>query len=180
MENKKYLDRFRYGIFFENNGLFLKWHTPFSSLKKIGNPEIDTDSGRLDIIWKDTVLLDGLKGDWHASSLNSYYLTSISYYQVGDDISLKNFDVYEAHLTKLLGNPVVDGDRNGDVSLNWENKYVSVFLYLFEMHCYRLSLSINYKKKPPRSLLFEAVTNIFVFGFKIQSYIRSKIDELRS
>ncbi|MFS4469792.1 hypothetical protein [Maribacter sp. 2210JD10-5] len=60
--NQNLIDNLNKGLFLEISNQLLPWKTPFSELKKLGNPELIKHSEqRTDLIWKDENILNGLK-----------------------------------------------------------------------------------------------------------------------
>lgn len=134
------------GIHFEKTDIFIPWNVPLSSIKDYGHPNIVYNGGKTEIIWKNKSLLDGITGNWV-----TYYFSyevdrtfkEIGLAFSGDKASLEAYSNIRQHLFKELGLPILQKEEDTDKELKWQIGNCYVFLYLFEMHAYRCTLTIG-------------------------------------
>lgn len=137
------------GIYIEEDNVLIEWGTSVRLLQKIASPEVLEQNGRTEIIWHDKTILKNLKGDWRFSFFPYEMFKSfdkISLFAIGDKQATEAYDKYKNILSNEIGEPSMSNEmQNGDKQLKWENKSHSIFLYLFEMHSLRCSLTISKK-----------------------------------
>lgn len=115
-------------------------------LKDLGNPLISFEISKYIFRWENSCFLNGLKGDLiysYSSNEINPILDQLVMYTAGDNESQKVFEYTKKHLYDLLGGPLQIEEDDNDRCITWSIGNVQVILYLFEMHAYRLSLTIK-------------------------------------
>jgi hypothetical protein len=133
------------GIQFENTNIFIPWKTRNKDLVKIGNPKVEKDSEEVTIYWPSSSLLYGLVGDWEVMYYNHKkyeYFYSIGLLFAGDDIAFKKYDEIKNHITATFGLPDLIKEEVGEKRIKWVLSEVELYLYLFEMHEFRVTFDI--------------------------------------
>lgn len=139
-------DKIKAGICFENSNAMIPWNMPLNKIELIDNPEIVNENGRLDIVWKNRALLDGINGNWTVSLFpdeKADLFKSIGVYLTGDQISKDTYSQMKSHLLELLGKPGIENETGEEREMKWTNGNYYIDLYLFEMHSFRLSLRVG-------------------------------------
>jgi hypothetical protein len=143
------MNEFENGIKFEGTEILIPWKTPIRKLKNFGSPDVVKRGDRIEFIWRNVSLLNGIGGNWMASfcycDFNNQYFNKVSLYFGGDKISFEAYGKIQQHLLKKLGHPIFQREDNHlkDKEIKWQIGQVYIYLYLFEMHEWRLSLSIG-------------------------------------
>jgi hypothetical protein len=149
------------GILFEDSNRYIQWMTPINDVVKNLNPEINKPGDRTTFIWGKHKILKGLELTlitefWDfGDEMENRRFNKIEYLVVGDDIAINGFDMIFKHLCKNYSEPIkkeiIDG---GESFCEWMIDDVKMTLYLFEMHCFRLSFKIEKKTFYPINTIY--------------------------
>ena len=134
-------------ICFEDSSICLEWGTELYKLKELGHPQVLAVGGKVQIIWQNMRLLEGIKGDWMISTFPPNDLNqpfkSIHIKYVGDKEANEAYLKIKQHLVSLVGEPSYVDENLQSNELKWLNEQYYIRLYLFEMHAFRCVLTIG-------------------------------------
>lgn len=134
-------------ICFEDSLVCIEWGTKLNKLKKIGEPQVLTVGGKIQIVWKNMSLLEGIKGDWMVSTFPPNDMKqpfkSIHVNYVGDKEANETYLKIKQHLVSLVGEPSYVNEDGQSHEIKWLNGQHYIHLYLFEMHAFRCVLTIG-------------------------------------
>jgi len=140
------------GILFEENGALLKWGKSLDTLGKTNHAKKEDKNGRTYYYWGTHSILNGLNLDLVSDYLHDkpWYFPrkfhSIQHIVIGDIEAKKSFSELAKHLTEHFGEPQKEENvEQDDILLLWQIDSVTIQLYFFEMHCYRVHLTIKKK-----------------------------------
>ncbi|MFY0598987.1 MAG: hypothetical protein JXR03_04910 [Cyclobacteriaceae bacterium] len=134
------------GIKFEDTGTFLAWNQDYKELMKLDNPEINNHDDKVDIFWRDKLLLKGLRCSLSASIIyDDPSFKSLSYtFGLSDKEVTEAFHYIKDHLYEHFGEPYkVNHLDDIDVDYYWEIDGNKVLLMFYQLHAYRCSLIIS-------------------------------------
>ena len=139
------------GILLEDTNQLLEWGQPIQKLAVLVNTITEVKPDRTNYIWGTHPILDGLELE-----LTSFYwvfenkrtFNSIEHWAVGDRLSEITFNRISKHLTEKIGDPEIKDESNPpEKSWIWKLGKVTIHLYFFEQHAYKLSLTIKHEIK---------------------------------
>lgn len=141
------------GILFEDNQEFLTWGESLNDIKsRLTGRKLDKGD-RIIYDWGEREILNGLRVHLSTTrwkTMNNLFnakFNEINSWTIGDNEAQSEYSRLSEHLIKNLGEPTESEESSvTSKNLNWKLDNVSVDLYFFEQHCFKLVLTIKKEK----------------------------------
>ncbi|MGZ5243416.1 MAG: hypothetical protein ACXWDO_04815 [Bacteroidia bacterium] len=138
------------GLLLEDKNVLLEWGKPIHKIEEKLNKTGQDKGDRTVYNWGTHTILNGLELDlsnhfWnHGKEYWFRKFNKIEFWAIGDNSAIENFDRISIHLLKNIGEPKTKDESNSPEKLwRWEIDDITLSLYFFEQHAYKLHFVIS-------------------------------------